>query len=109
MLMRYHWGLAVGHIYTHQQQCTDAGVAWSNADQCFPFADDIEELQPDQMATEEHINLNPGTDDSGSDSDDDDWIPSDTDESLSSDSDRESLQDVDGMYGDYCSDDEYEG
>lgn len=28
MLMRYHWGLGVGHVYAHQQQSTHAGVLW---------------------------------------------------------------------------------
>jgi hypothetical protein len=31
MLMRYHWGLAVGHLYTHQQASKHAGVLWQSA------------------------------------------------------------------------------
>jgi hypothetical protein len=109
--MRYHWGLGVGHVYTHRRQCTDAGVIWPGTDQHFPAGDDLEEgVQPDQTATEmEHVDLGSGTDGSGSNSDDEDWIPSDTDDSLSSDGDQESLQDINEMYGEDNSDDEYEG
>ena len=28
MLMRYHWGLAVGHVYAHHRSSTHAGVLW---------------------------------------------------------------------------------
>lgn len=27
--MRYHWGLGVGHTYTHHTECTHASVHWS--------------------------------------------------------------------------------
>jgi len=109
--MRYHWGLAVGHVYTHRRQCSDAGVIWSDTNQRFPSRDDLDGgVLPDQTAAEGvHVDLGTGTDGSGSDSDDEDWMPSDTDGSLSSDSDRESLLDIDEMYGGVCSGDEFEG
>jgi hypothetical protein len=28
ILMRHHWGLAVGHVYSHHRQCTHAGLLW---------------------------------------------------------------------------------
>lgn len=28
MLMRFHWGLAVGHTYTHRRRSEHAGVLW---------------------------------------------------------------------------------
>ena len=30
MLLRYHWGLAVGHVYTHGRQNDEAGVNFSH-------------------------------------------------------------------------------
>lgn len=32
MVMRYHWGLAIGHVYTHRQRSTHAGVSWPGID-----------------------------------------------------------------------------
>lgn len=31
MLMRFHWGLAVGHVYTHRSKCKNASVVWPHA------------------------------------------------------------------------------
>ena len=31
MLMRYHWGLAVGHVYAHREKSTHMGVVWRHA------------------------------------------------------------------------------
>lgn len=28
MVMRYHWGLAVGHVHTHHQQSSHPGMTW---------------------------------------------------------------------------------
>lgn len=37
--MRYHWGLSVGHVYTHSRECTHPSVMWSsrqNEAECEP-------------------------------------------------------------------------
>jgi hypothetical protein len=114
--MRYHWGLAVGHVYTHRHECTNEGVSWPgiNEYECLDSPD--EERGPpdqDQMMEEPNqtdhvdVDLGSGTDGSGSDSDDEDWSPSEEDESQSSDD--EYLADIDDMYGEGGSDDGYEG
>ncbi|KZP06410.1 hypothetical protein FIBSPDRAFT_764436 [Athelia psychrophila] len=28
MLMRFHWGLAVGHVYTHRSKCDNPSISW---------------------------------------------------------------------------------
>jgi len=40
--MRYHWGLAVGHVYTHHRQCTQAGVLWPTRNHNFQQTADSE-------------------------------------------------------------------
>jgi hypothetical protein len=127
--MRFHWGLAVGHVYTHQQLCTNAGVIWRDTNQRFRSGDvPGEAVEPtDQMVPEDdpdslretsdtdsgHFNIGSGsgTDGSGSESDDEDYEPSDGDDDQSSDSDEdEHWLDMDEMYGPEDSDDDlYEG
>jgi len=120
MLMRYHWGTAVGHVYTHQQECANEGVLWSGSRD---EPEDSEDPEPsDQTVTEEFryrnhianadfVNGGPGsgTDGSGSDSSDEDWEPesdvSQSNDELDNDSEASDLLE---MYGDDCSDDGYE-
>jgi hypothetical protein len=107
MLMRFHWGLAAGHTYTHQQPCTDVAVIWDNSN---PSAGG--DIPTDQMTAEEDlVTPGSGTDGSGSESDDEDYEPSDEDEDQSSDEDdNEEWLDLDDMYGQEDSDDDlYEG
>jgi hypothetical protein len=114
MLMRYHWGLAVGHVYSHQRRCTNAGVAWFDDNPGVQSRDDSDEVmgldEPNQ-SDEVNAGPEPGTDGSVSDSDssDGDWTPSDTDDSQTSDFDDELQLDIDEMYGEGGSDDGYEG
>jgi hypothetical protein len=114
--MRYHWGHAVGHVYAHQQQCTNAGVIWSDTNHSRGDPEELSEPS-NQTATEElhelrhmdRVDFGPGsgTDGSDSDSEDEDWKPSDTDDNQSSDD--EYLLDIDEMYGEGGLDDGYEG
>jgi hypothetical protein len=113
MLMRYHWGLAIGHVYSHQR-CANAAPAVALSDD-YPGAqsgDDPDEVMgPDEpnQSDEGNAGPEPGTDGSASDSDSSDgnWTPSDTDDSQTS---NDELQlDVDEMYGEGGLDDGYEG
>jgi len=108
MLMRFHWGLGVGHVYTHQQLCTDAAMVW-NESECRPKQSSRPEPS-NQMGMEEDIGSGTGTDDSGSESDDSDYKPSEGDEAESGDdeddSDSEHLLDNEEMYGQHDSDDD---
>jgi hypothetical protein len=120
MLMRFHWGLAVGHVYSHRQWCTDPGVIWGNTYQNLPSEDIIEEVNElsDQMDDLDNpTNMDktkPGsgshTDGSGADSDDEDYDPADEDDSLSSDEDDgdSDYLGLDEMYGQGDSGDEDE-
>jgi hypothetical protein len=113
MLMRFHWGLSVGHVYTHQQLCTNAAVAWSESEsrsnqssQSRNVPEGPESL--DQMGMENDIGSGTGTDGSGSESEDSDYKPSEGEEAESSDdeddSDDEHLLDNEEMYGSFNSD-----
>lgn len=109
--MRYHWGHAVGHVYAHQRQCTNASMIWSDTSHS---RNDPEELSEpsNQAATEEHMDRvdfsrGSSTDGSDSDSEDENWEPSSSDDNQSSDD--EYLLDIDEMYGEGGSDDGYEG
>ena len=124
MLMWFHWGLAVGHIYTHQQQCSDAGVVWGNTNQTFESRNipeeggevsDHREDDVGEPSNMDHTNQRSGshTDGSGSESDNEDYEPSDEDDDESSnlgeDEDSEWL-DIDEMHGhEELDDDFYEG
>jgi hypothetical protein len=51
MVMRYHWGLAVGHLYTHNRPLRTSN---DSTDHCLPDADpsdsdDAQELDMDSM------------------------------------------------------------
>jgi hypothetical protein len=51
MVMRYHWGLGVGHVYSHQQSCTNAGVLWpgvAERSQCRATAEPADEESMDR-------------------------------------------------------------
>jgi hypothetical protein len=106
MLMRFHWGLAAGHTYTHQQPCTDTAVIWDSSN-----PSTSEDIPINQMTKEDNlVGPGSGTDGSGSESDDEDYEPSDQDENQSSDEDDEEWLDLDDMYGQEDSDDGlYEG
>ena len=107
MVMRFHWGLGVGHAYTHQQLCTNAAVVWnsseSESNQSFQSRNVPEGPEPsDQMGmgTEEDIvDSGTGTDGSGSESDDEEYEPSEGDDDDESSDDDEYLLDIDEMYG----------
>lgn len=43
--MRYHWGLAVGHVYTHERPSTNLGFIW-------PGRNDILSTQSTQRQTD---------------------------------------------------------
>jgi hypothetical protein len=111
--MRYHWGLAVGHIYSHRQ-CTDAApaVAWSDDYLGVWSRDDPDEVMcPDKsnQSDEGNAGLEPGTNGSSCDSNSSDgnWTPSDADDSQTS---NDELQlNVDEMYGEGGLDDRYKG
>jgi hypothetical protein len=117
MLMRYHWGLSIGHVYTHGHECTNEGVNWSDFTGCYHSANADEAPGPpnqDQLMEEpnqinDHDHDLGGTDGSGSDSDDEDWVPSEShSEDNSQSSNDEYLADIDDMYGD-GEDEGYEG
>jgi len=110
MLMRFHWGLGVGHVYTHQQLCTNKAMVWSNS-QSYSSWNDPDGTEPsDQTGMEEDaINSGMGTDGSGSESDDSDYKLSEGDEESSSDDDDEHLLHTHDMYGSLDSDDASEG
>ena len=104
MLMRFHWGLGIGHVYTHQQHCTNTAVVWynpdSDSDRGDPSGNDPDSLEPTG-------NDGAGTDGSISDSDDGDYELSEGDgDDESSDDDDECLLDMDEMFGLLHSDDD---
>ena len=109
--MRYHWGLAVGHVYTHGHQCPNDGVSWSNQHVCDPegvpepaVPSAAEAREPSNMVD---VRIDPGSETDGSGSDtDDDYEPTDKDEESDSDS-EDDWEDIDEMYGDENSDDDY--
>ena len=106
MLVRYHWGHAVGHVYTHQRQCTDTGMIWSDTNHSRDSLDQaaMEELhEPSQMDVD--FGSGSGTDRSDSDLEDKDWKPSDTDSNYNKSSDDEYILDMDEMYGEGGSED----
>jgi hypothetical protein len=45
MLMRFHWGLAVGHVYTHDTRVSDPSVVWTSNGE-LPEADDPPQDDP---------------------------------------------------------------
>jgi hypothetical protein len=111
MLMRFHWGLAVGHTYTHQQPSTNPGFIWADTNQSTrsrdifeegELLDQIEDL--DNPTRTEHDSHTDGSGDS--DTDDDDYDPADEDDHSSSDEDDLECLDLDEMYGQGGSDDE---
>jgi hypothetical protein len=118
MLMRFHWGLAVGHVYTHQQRCTNAGVIWNNTYQNLPsedvveegneLSDPMEDLEDPTYMDQTKPDSGSHTDGSGSDSDDEDYDPADEDDSQSSDEDDgdSDCLGLDEMYGQGDWDDE---
>src|SRR5712664_2190613 len=99
MLMRFHWGLAVGHVYAHQQPCTDPSVIWDESRST--LREDT--ISPNEKEMEDNaIGSDPGADNSGSESDDDDYEPSDEDsedDSEDESEDNEDLLDTEEMYG----------
>jgi hypothetical protein len=102
MLMRFHWGLGVGHVYTHHQSCTSAAMVWhSESESNQGFRSRIVPDRPDELSEqtrmEEDVASGTGTDGSGSDSGDDDYEPSEEDDENSDDDDEE-LLDMDEMY-----------
>ena len=116
MLMRFHWGHAVGHVYTQQQQCTNAGLIWADTDQSArsrdifiegDLSDQIEDLD-NPTRTEHDSGLDSHTDGSGNsdDDNDDDYEPADEDDHSSSDEDGLECLGLDEMYGQGGSDDE---
>ncbi len=129
MLMRFHWGLAVGHVYAHRQSCTNVGVIWGDTNQRFRSgAIHKKNPEPPELTTttttqedlhepgdlgDVDVGPDSGTDGSGSESDasDSDYRPSDGEDDQSSDENEdEDWLDVDEMYGQGDSDDDsYEG
>lgn len=95
--MRYLWGLAVGHAYTHERQCTDAGVVYNPEGAPEPADQDI--CESSQM-NDVSVNLDTGTDGSGSDTDDVDYEPTDEDDDEESDFEDDDWEDIEEMYGD---------
>jgi hypothetical protein len=108
MLMRFHWGQAVGHVYTHQQRCTNTSVNW---DVDISESENIPEqggVGPSSQSTPEDNLVDSRTDGSDSDLEDEDFVLSDTDDDLNSEdsSDDEHWLDVDEMYGQDDSDED---
>jgi hypothetical protein len=114
MLMRFHWGLGVGHVYTHRQPCTAAAVVWGSSEsESFQSGNVPQSPEPlDQTRMEGDISSGPGTDGSGSDSDDRDYELSEEDGDDKSDDDDDDseeevrLLDMDEMYGSIYSDED---
>jgi len=104
MLMRFHWGLAVGHVYTHQQPCTNGSVVWGNSGQNLQSSNGPEDLEVSNRTRMDEDIIGSGTDGSGSESDDDDYEPSE-DEEDDDDDDDEHWLDTNEMYGSLDSDD----
>jgi len=96
MLMRFHWGLAVGHVYTHQQPCANGSVVWGNSGQDLQSRNGPEDPEVSRM--DEDI-IGSGTDGSGSESDDDDYESSEEGEEDNDDDDDERWLDINEMYG----------
>lgn len=118
MLMRFHWGLAVGHVYAHRQLCTNAGVIWGETNQRFQSGNvpkecpDLSDLGMEEDSCEpsemDHVGVerpSSATDGSGSESDDEDYIPLDGDDE-SSVSDEDEWLDINEMYREGDSDDD---
>ena len=107
MIMRFHWGLGVGHVYTHQQHCANAAVVWCNPESDSNRGDPSENDPDGPEQTGDNVGSDAGTDGSVSESDDGDYEPSEgdgDDESSNEDSD-EYLLDMDEMFGFHSDDD----
>jgi hypothetical protein len=121
MLMRYHWGLAVGHVYTHQRK-SDAAVGESRRNDMSPRSNNAHSPDEDNGSPGDHEShmsggSHPGTevpniwteleyeDDEQEyeldESDDDscDWDEESGDEDSSDCSDEQAALDLDEMYG----------
>jgi hypothetical protein len=117
ILMCYHWGLGVGHVYAHQSSPKDAGVIWSTLDDEFlvndePIVEDTtaterspEELQDDYQSQDDAESQSSYSEDfecySGEESD------SEEEESSDFNGDEELVLHFNEMYGDVPLD-EYE-
>ena len=102
--MRFHWGLAVGHVYTHQQPCTNGSVVWGNSGQNLQSSNGPEDLEVSNQTRMDEDIIGSGTDGSGSESDDDDYKPLEEDEE--DDDNDEHWLDTNEMYGSLDSDDD---
>ena len=67
--MRYHWGLAVGHLYTHHQAVSTTAANGGHSDDTQALEVDAEELEAPTSAHEFLLGAR----------DDDDWDGSDDD------------------------------
>ena len=98
ILMRFHWGLDIRHVYTHQQHCTNTDVVWCNpesdSDQGDPSGNDPDSPEP----TGNNVGSGAGTDGSISDSDDGDYKLSEGDCDDESSNDNKCLLDMDKMH-----------
>jgi hypothetical protein len=97
--MRYHWGLAVGHVYTHNQQCTHAGVLWptknhNSQHNSQQSDDDDSEVAP---STRQHCST-PGNEPEIADRDTSSSSGSDSDFVTESDEDASSLWSDEGEF-----------
>lgn len=62
LVMRYHWGLAVGHVYTHQQKSSHRGVLWRNAADHFQGGDGDSQAPDALLAGDEGEEIYEGID-----------------------------------------------
>ena len=90
MLMRFHYGLGVGHMYSHgQQSVSNQGSHPQNGDENIPDTLDAEEEQNVPSTSGEHVPIQSSSEDSsGHYSGDDSWNEGD-----------EEFYGLDEMYG----------
>jgi len=58
--MRYHWGLAVGHVYTHQRPSRHAGVLWPDEKHQEVNVREVPDVQADKPSDQDFCQNNDG-------------------------------------------------
>lgn len=109
--MRYHWGLGVGHVYTHEHQLTHPGFIWPGRSDfsSIPNPNDLHRTDPEEQVLPNrpaaNAENNKDSDDECSEEEENDSEPNICDSSDSSDEDDEWIEDedmelaYDEMYG----------